>query len=248
MTIEPAAAQGFGRAADAYERGRPTYPSEAVEWMLGALGIGPGDCVVDLGAGTGKFTRLLVPSAARIIAIEPIAAMREEFARAVSGVEIFDGTAEAMPVQDGSADAVVAAQAFHWFATQQALVEIHRVLRPGGGLALIWNRRDRSGPVQASIDEIVLAHRGVAPAHEGDRWRNVLADNPLFQPAAERQFLLEQEVDQQGLIDRVVSISFIASMDAAERATIVEELKPLVPRDGRLVLRYRTDVFLFRAV
>ena len=139
-------ALGFDSTAAAYERGRPDYPPAAVEALVEALAIGPASTVVDLGAGTGKLTRLLVPTGARVVAVEPLAGMRAELATAVRGVEVLDGTAEAMPLGDGRADAVVAAQAFHWFADHQSLSEIHRVLRPGGGLGLVWNVRDQSVP------------------------------------------------------------------------------------------------------
>src|SRR5947209_1175986 len=106
MPIHPTASEGFGRAAPAYERGRPGYPQEAIDWMVTALGVGPGSRVIDLGAGSGKFSRMLAPTGARIIAIEPVAGMRAEFARAVPGIKVLDGTAEAIPAPDGSADAV----------------------------------------------------------------------------------------------------------------------------------------------
>jgi ubiquinone/menaquinone biosynthesis C-methylase UbiE len=114
-TIHTTAAQGFSHAANAYERGRPDYPDEAVKLLVSFLGLGPGKLVVEPGAGTGKFTRLLVPSQSRIIAVEPVAEMRLKLSQLLPEVEALDGTAEAIPLPDGSVDAVVAAQAFHWF-------------------------------------------------------------------------------------------------------------------------------------
>lgn len=247
MGIHHAAAEGFERGAAAYERGRPGYPRDAVDWMVAHLGIASGSTVVDLGAGTGKFTRLLQATGARLIAIEPVTAMREQLERAVPGIEVIEGTAESMALGDGSVDAVVAAQAFHWFATAKALDEIHRVLRPGGGLGLIWNRRDLRDPLQAALDAIVRPHRGEAPAHERDRWRDVVYGNRQFEPLAERQFSFEQPVDQEGAVDRVVSTSFIASMEDGARARIIAQVRGLVPANRTVVLRYLTDVFLFRA-
>lgn len=246
MSIHRAAAEGFERGADAYERGRPGYPEAAISWMLDQLGVSPGFTLVDLGAGTGKLTRQLVPSGARVIAVEPVAAMRETFGRVLPSVEILEGTAEAIPLAAGSADAVIAAQAFHWFATRPAVAEIHRVLRPSGGLALIWNRRDLSDSLQAALDAIVRPHRGGAPAHEWDRWREAVVGNPLFRPAGERQFRLHQSVDQQGVVDRVLSTSFIASMDEARRAEIIERVRAATAGHDRMVLQYVTDVFLFK--
>lgn len=188
MPVHPRAEVGFGRAADAYERARPDYPAEAVDWLCDRLALRPGRTVVDLAAGTGKLTRLLVASGARVIAVEPVAGMRNALARAVPAVEILDGTAEAMPLPDGSADAITVAQAFHWFSTADALSEIHRVLAPGGALALVWNRRDLDDPLAVALDEMVGRHRGTFRpiAVDGgsrssrrptfsDRWRNTLS-------------------------------------------------------------------------
>ena len=246
MGVNQAAAQGFERGADAYERGRPGYPETAVRWMLERLGISAGSTVVDLGAGTGKLTRLLLPSGAHLIGVEPVPAMRRTFARVLPGVAIVDGTAESMPLAAGSVDAVLAAQAFHWFATRRALEEIHRVLRPGGGLALIWNRRDLRDPLQASLDAIVQPHRGAAPAHEGDQWREVIEGNPRFEPAGERQFAQAQEVDADGVVDRVLSTSFIASLGEPARSQVVQQVREVIATHSELILRYVTDVFLFR--
>ena len=246
MGVHPAAAEGFGRAAAAYERGRPTYPDAAVEWMVTSLGIGPGTTVIDLGAGTGKFTRMLLPTGARLVAVEPVAAMREALALAVPGLEVLDGTAQAIPCPDASVDAITAAQAFHWFAGMAAITEMHRVLRQRGGLGLIWNRRDHGDPLQAALDVIVRRYRGQAPAHEADGWRDVIQGSPLFRPAGERQFTHEQIVDADGLVDRVLSISFIAMLSDDERAVVAEEVRDLARGRAQIALRYRTDVFLFR--
>ena len=119
--IHATAAKGFARAADSYERGRPQYPLEALNSLNPWLELGPGKVVVEPGAGTGKFTRLRLPPAARIIAVEPVAQMRIKFSALTPGGQVLDGTAEAVPLPDGSADAVIAAQAFHWFQGKEAL-------------------------------------------------------------------------------------------------------------------------------
>jgi ubiquinone/menaquinone biosynthesis C-methylase UbiE len=136
------ATQAFARVADVYERARPSYPAEAVAWIVERAGLGPGAVVCDVAAGTGKLTRLLLPSGARVIAVEPVPEMREQLEAAVAGVEVLDGTAESLPLDDTSVDCITVAQAFHWFDYGRALPELERVIRPGGRLAVIWNVRD----------------------------------------------------------------------------------------------------------
>ena len=160
MPTHPTAAAGFGNAAAAYERGRPSYPDHAVAYLAAELGLGPATRVLDLAAGTGKLTRLLVEGGADVVAVEPVAAMRTVLAEAVPGVPALEGTAEAIPLPDGSVDAVTVAQAFHWFDAGTALAEIHRVLRPGGGLGLIWNARGATSEWVAVLRGLVHAVRG----------------------------------------------------------------------------------------
>jgi len=110
--VPATSAAGFATDMSVYERGRPSYPADAVAWLVDGLAIGPGRDVVDLAAGTGKFTRLLLPTGARVVAVEPSAAMRAELARTVPSVEVLDGTAESMPLADESVDAVVAVRRY----------------------------------------------------------------------------------------------------------------------------------------
>ena len=245
MSVNRTAAEGFGRAAAAYERGRPGYPQAAIDWMVDQLGITPVSTVVDLGAGTGKFSRMMRFTGARVIAIEPVAAMRVELTRAAPDVEVLDGSAEAISCADASVDVVTAAQAFHWFAGPVALNEIHRVLRPAGGLGLIWNRRDKRDPLQAAIDAIIRPYRAEAPTHERDPWREPMMVSALFRRAGERQFSHEQTVDIERLVDRVLSISFIATLPEDERATVRDQVRATVDHTP-ITLPYLTDVFLFR--
>ena len=174
--IDPVAAAGFGSAADVYERARPSYPPEAIVWLFEVTVVGPGDTIVYLGAGTGKLTRLLVPREARVVAVEPIPEMRA----LIDVGEAIDGTAESIPLEDGSAALVTVAQAFHWFDLDRALPEIHRVLRRGGFLALVWNMRDLDDPVQRGVDELLARHRGRLTAQREGKWRAPFAASPLF--------------------------------------------------------------------
>jgi len=246
MGIHETALAGFGRGAPAYERGRPGYPTEGVDWMVERLGIGTTSAVADLGAGTGKLTRLLAATGATVYGIEPSPGMRAELHRAVPAATVLNATAEAIPLPDGALDAVTAAQAFHWFATERVLAKVQRLLRGGGGLGLIWNRRDMSDPLQQALEAIVAQQRGSTPGHESDRWMDTMKATRRFSPIGERQFSYEQSLDRAGLRDRVLSISFIAMLDDAGRRAVAEEVDAVAGAETAFRLPYRTDVYLFR--
>ncbi len=141
--VHEAAAQGFQASADAYERGRPDYPLEAIEFLFRHKVLKEGSAILDLGAGTGKLTRLLIPYTPALVAVEPSSAMRRKLLDLNLAVKVAGGTAEKIPLPDRSVDGVVCAQSFHWFKGTAALKEVHRVLRPGGYLALLWNVQER---------------------------------------------------------------------------------------------------------
>jgi SAM-dependent methyltransferase len=241
--IHPAAASGFATAADAYERGRPGYPQEAIEWLAERLGIREGRDVLDLAAGTGKLTRALVPLGARIVAIEPIDEMREQLFGALPDVEAFDGTAESIPLPDGSVDAVTCGQAFHWFRAEEALREIHRVLRPGGGLALVWNMRDLSDPLQARVQEILEPHGKGVSSRRGLDPKQSLEESGLFGAVEHRSWPYTQHLSRAHLVDRISSISYIAILDPDARAEVLSQV--LAAAEGLpepISIPYTTDV------
>ena len=169
------AARGFEHAPKPYEIGRPPYPPEAIERLVAELEIEDGKRVLDLAAGTGKLTRLLVPTGAFVVAVEPVEGMRAALMTSLPQVEAVAGTAEAIPLPNGSVDAVTVGQAFHWFDGDAALAEIHRVLRPGGRLGLIWNVKDESVDWIEKLGGIMEAYRGAArvsssPSPNARRW------------------------------------------------------------------------------
>ena len=235
--IHPVAATGFARSADAYERGRPGYPDAAVDRLVAAL---PGRRVVDLAAGTGKLTRALVARGCDVVAVEPVAQMRAAIA---APARVIDGRAEATGLPSASADGVTVAQAFHWFDVPRALAEIHRILRPGWVLALVWNRRRMDDEIQERIESLLAPHRGAVPAHRGERWRPGLDDSPLFGSLREEEFANEQLLDADGLADRVGSISFIAALGEDERAGLLAAARALAG-GGVVTLRYVVEVKL----
>lgn len=244
--MHEAAAMGFARSADAYERGRPDYPQTAVEWLTQRLDLHAGCTVIDLAAGTGKLTRLLARTGTAVIGVEPVHAMCEGFVRLLPEVPIVEGTAEAIPLRTGCADAVTVAQAFHWFDGRAALAEVHRVLRPGGVLALLWNRRDLEDPIHRHISRIIDPHRGDTPSHHSGQWRAALRETARFQPSVEVAFDHQQVLDEDGVIDRVTSTSFIAALPPTQLEEVVTALRALVTgAGGRVTLPYRTEVQTF---
>jgi len=243
------ASTGFQAAADAYERGRPDYPSEATDFLAATCGIGMGSEVIELGAGTGKFTRLLVPSKATLLAIEPVEAMRRKCMALLPDVRILEGSAEEIPVADASADVVLAAQAFHWFNADKALAECHRVLRPGGMLGLIWNVRDESIGWVAELTRIIDVYEQGAPRYKSFEWKRAFAGSGLFGPLGHRSFRHSHQGTLEAFMDRIASISFIAALPEIQRGTVLKEVRALVENHeltrGRPTIEtvYSTDVY-----
>jgi SAM-dependent methyltransferase len=246
VTVDPVAAEGFTAGAEAYARGRPSYPQEALALLTTELDLGPGRRVLDLGAGTGKMTALLEATGADVVAVEPVASMRERLTASLPDVDTLDGTAEAIPLPDGSVDAVVVAQSFHWFDAPDALVEIARVLRPRGGLALVWNSRDVRTPWVAQINELIRWNSGTIPTYDagGERWEDVVARCRAFSPVQRRELPYEQIVDEETLVDRVASTSYVATMPEAERAALLADVRAVAAGfPTTFPLPYRTFVY-----
>jgi SAM-dependent methyltransferase len=228
-------ARSFGGVADAYERGRPEYPRNAVEWLVGEARL-----VVDLGAGTGKLTRGIVSLGREVVAVEPLPEMAAWLRVAVPEARVLAGSAEAIPLEAGSADAVVAGQAYHWFDPPRALPEIARVLRPGGVLGLVWNTRDDENPWMRRLSELMGS----------ESWRNrpgnTVDESGLFGPVEEAEFHNEQRLERDALLDLVSSRSGIATLDEPARARVLDAVGALYDEAadaGGIVLPYVTRAF-----
>jgi SAM-dependent methyltransferase len=227
----------FAEVAGSYERGRPVYPEEAVRWLAGDE---PRD-VVDLGAGTGKLTRALVALGHRVTAIEPLPEMLELLPANAPGAFAILGTAEVIPLPDAHADVVTCAQAFHWFDHPVALPEIARVLRPRGRLALVWNTRDDREPWVVRLSGII----GSESVGENDV-HDVLARSGVFGPVENAEFMFEQTLDRETLLELVLSRSYCAKLPSEERTPILEavgELYDEVAGPEGVRLPYVTECF-----
>jgi SAM-dependent methyltransferase len=227
--VHPAAAVGFDREAGTYARVRPSYPLEVVA-VLADAGVRPPATVCDLAAGTGIFTRLLVDAGYEVIAVEPTKGMRDEFSRSGPPVPIVDGTAEALPLDAASVDAVTVAQGFHWFDPSAALAEIHRVLRPDGVLLMVWNVRDESADWVRDLTDLVEARSGGRPYHDHREraWREVVAEAGGFGPLEEIRFPNPVPSSPQGVLDRVRSTSFVAAMEPEPQEELLADVALLV--------------------
>jgi len=251
-------ATAFRAVADEYERGRPGYPRAAIEHLSSELGLRPDSVVVDLAAGTGKLTRDLATTFEKVIAVEPLDEMRAVVERSLPAVEAVKGSAEEMPLAAGSADAVLVAQAFHWFDGHRALAEIARVLRPDGGLALIWNStpwENREGPWFSALEDVLERRRADLSAlrrHGSGAWMQAFERDSLFQPLQNAEFGNPHRAIRADFIAALASRSYVASMDEADRAELLADVERLLERANAplqgdtVVMPLRTYVFWTR--
>jgi ubiquinone/menaquinone biosynthesis C-methylase UbiE len=213
----------FDSVADVYERSRPEYAPDALAWIARRLRL---DRVLDLGAGTGKLTRQLMALGADVVAVEPGDEMRAVLARSVPGVDVRAGSAEEIPLEDASVDAITVAQAFHWFRVNEALREMHRVLRPGGGFALLWNEWDEEDALMRALNEVVNTLR--PQGTHGGRHYEALQESELFGPREEQSFHHADEVPAAVAVERVSSVSALAAAETADRERALAEVRKIV--------------------
>lgn len=212
---------GFAHG-DRYNSARPGYPPDAVDFFVETFGLDPTSHVLDLGAGTGIFARQLLGHVGRLTAVEPSASMRATFASETPGVEILDGSDVDIPLGDDEVDAVFVAQAFHWFDAPRALLEIHRVLRPGGHLGLIWNERDTQTPWIRDLNHAMQWDvRG--PYNPDVDFGAILARGP-FHDVRRDVFRHREALAHTQVLQRVLTTSYVTLMDDDERASVVGDV------------------------
>lgn len=228
MALHPLAEQ-FASAADAYERGRPEYAPAVVGALAAELGLTPGARVLDLAAGTGKLTRALLAGGLDVVAVEPQAPLRERLATAIGAERVREGVAEAIPLPDASVDAVTVADAFHWFDHARALAEIRRVLRAGGGLAVLSTVPDWTGASWAhELGTLIHRMRPEHPYFDGPPWQEAVRDTGVWTEPREIRVTTSQPTDAGRIVAYVASMSFVAGLPEDERGERLAEVQALV--------------------
>ncbi len=250
MPVHHVAEAGFDREAEAYDRARPGYPPASVAWLAEHLRIGPRSTVLDLAAGTGKLTRLLLPLGATVVAAEPVAGMRGVLRALSPDVPLIAATAETLPLRPEVVDSITVAQAFHWFDALPALAEAARVLRPGGRLGLVWNARDRSLPHVDALWSIMDRVEKHAPWRDHEDWRDsAFTDSPHFGPLHAATFHHDQLLAVDDVVDRFRSVSHVAALPDTEQAAVLDEVREVLATHpdtaGRdhVPIPYRVDAY-----
>lgn len=225
-------ANSFGAAAAAYQRSRPSYPTAAVDWLL----VGGAKRVLDLGAGTGKLTGQLWERGLDVVAVEPSLRMRQQLAQAVPEARLLPGTAEQIPIADGSVDAVLAAQAWHWVDPHRAVPEVARVLAPAGWLGLLWNMRDESEGWVADLGRIMRS----AGADDSDALDPHVG--PPFGPIERHQVTWRHRLACEAILDLVASRSYVITMPPDARAALLAEVRRLLATHPDLAGRTEVEL------
>ena len=241
---DPERARSFGQVADSYDRARPSYPREAAQWLTGHDPVR----VLELGAGTGKLTEVLVQLGHRVLATDPSAQLLRRLTARVPGTPAMVAEAEHVPVASRSVDVVVAAQAFHWFDPERALTEAIRVLTPGGRIAVVWNLRDERVPWVRRLGALIGDEDGSEPPDP----TQAIDDSGQFETVARSTFRFWQPMTRDSLRDLASSRSNVAVLSETERERLLRKVDDLYDGYGRgadgMVLPYLTHAFRARVL
>jgi SAM-dependent methyltransferase len=228
MALHPLA-EHFASVADAYERGRPGYPPAAVGAITAELGVAPSDPVLDLAAGTGKLSRVLLDAGLDVVAVEPLESLREVLAGRIGAARVRAGVAEHIPLPDASVALVTVSDAFHWFDHQVALSEIRRVLRPGGGLAVLatvpdWSDASWSHELGTLLQELRPPH----PHFDGPPWQEAVRASDEWTALREVRVTTLSPAEPDRIVDYVSSMSWVAAMPEGQRIETLERIRVLI--------------------
>ena len=233
-------ARSFETVAREYEEHRPEYPAAALDWAAACLGLERGARVLDVGAGTGKLTRGLVAAGFDVVAVEPGGAMLDQLRLTLPEAEAHEAPAEAIPLPAESVDAAFAGQAYHWFDAERAVPELHRVLRPGGGLVLLWNWWDERDPLQRELGELV-GYAGHEPYRDEE-----LPAAPWFREVGRTVVESAQESSPEAIVGYLSTASAFLVAEPDERERILNDVHAIASKYGEaFTLPKLTYVFAF---
>lgn len=258
MTTNKEPTNRFTGLAQAYALYRPSYPVEAIDYIVDSCGLTDSSLVIDVGCGTGISSQLFADRDIRVIGVEPNADMRqqaierlasEDNAKLRSLLEFREGTAEATGIDNAQADIVLAAQAFHWFDKERSLKEFYRILKVGGHCILVWNERDESDEFTSKYGKIIRATSEAAKVELlRGRAGIALLETDLFEDGRVREFFNEQTIDEEGLLGRAFSTSYTPKEGEPARK-LDQDLRALFKEcatKGSVTIRYATSVYSAR--
>lgn len=228
-SLHPAAQKGFSSAAELYQQVRPNYPQAVVDWLKDDLKLNHHSTAIDLGSGTGKFLSYLKQATPNIIAVEPVTEMLEQLKIVHPDVQTLQAKSDQIPLDRNSVDAVLCAQAFHWFANTETLTEIHRILKPQGHLGLVWNQRDENVDWVKALADLLATMEGDTPRYHSGQWKQVFEDQSLFELVSSKTFTQLQTGTVENVVSkRLLSTSFIAAMSDAEQLKLKQRFEQIV--------------------
>lgn len=246
VVVHEAATAGYLRNVEHYAQGRPTYHPAIARRVVDRYSSDP---VVEIGAGTGIFTRQLADLGVKVIAVEPLVSMRTALSANVAEADVRLGSAEQLPVETDSVDTVVASQSFHWFHFRDALDEVHRVLRPGGHLVTVWNVRDQSVDWVAAYTKVIDGHAGTTPRHRDMAWRRAINSDSRFGSVDEWRIDNPFPTTPDGVVARALSTSFIGALPDHVQDEVAKEIAAIVePLGERFDYPYTSQLQAWRAI
>ena len=223
------------KTVDVYEKARPSYPKLATDFIIKTLNLNNNSCVLDMGAGTGKFTRLLEQYNLNITAVEPVQAMIDKFKEVTPNIKIVEGLSTNIPLSNNSIDAIFCAQCFHWFATEETLKEFLRVLKPKGALVLIWTQYDFSCEWLNKLSLMTDKYRNDTPQFKTGKWIDIFNTTKYFKELTKMSFKdydLDNFVNKQHIWDRVLSVSFISCLSKKEQESLQKEIYEMLEKEN----------------